>query len=136
MEGGGRSLHVFAARWYPPFQACLTLGKVSCCPFDYDNLQALQREVVGRLVARGIHVRREHGGSDDFLVDCWFLDLLISAAKDPEISFEDFKGVRVCPGVRLLGQAALYPKKKRWKLPQQGDPMGSLEAAEDGDSLQ
>ena len=46
-------------------------------------------------------------------IDCRFLQLLLTAAQDPEVHLCPFaSGVRVGPGARLPRLPALYPPKK------------------------
>ena len=44
-------------------------------------------------------------------------------------------GVRVGPGARLPRLPALYPRKKRWRLPRQSDPLDYQEGREDAESV-
>ena len=65
------------------------------------------------------------------LLDYRFLELLLSAASDPEVAIGSFaEGVRVGPGVRLPRLPALYKAKKRWRLPEQSDPLLHMEKGE------
>ena len=56
-------------------------------------------------------------------MDFRFLDLLLRAARDPEVALVSFAGgVRVGPGARLPRLPALYKPKTKWRLTDQGDP--------------
>ena len=62
------------------------------------------------------------------LLDYRFLELLLAANHDPDLSIGSFvAGVRVGPGVRLPRLPALCKAKKRWSLPEQSDPVAHLE---------
>ena len=85
----------------------------------------------------GIEVERTSKDRTDFPFDCGHLDTLLKSASDPEVSLGAFAvGVMLGPGVRMHRLPALYAKKRRWKLPDQADPVawqedrgaGSLEA--------
>ena len=71
------------------------------------------------------------------LLDYRFIELLLKAAQDPEVSLNTCaKSVRVRPGVRLPRLPALYKAKKRWRPPEQADPMDrTFEAIQMGSDL-
>ena len=49
---------------------------------------------------------------------------MLRAAEDPEVHLGSFaEGVRVGPGARLPRLPALYARKKKWRLPEQADPL-------------
>ena len=53
-------------------------------------------------------------------IDFRLIDLLLRASKDPEVALATIaEGVRVGPGARLPRLPALYPKKRKWRLPEQ-----------------
>ena len=64
------------------------------------------------------------------------MELLLKAAKDPDVGLGDFaSGVHVGPRARLPRAPALYPPKKRWRLPKQADPFDHLEEQSTGESV-
>ena len=72
--------------------------------------------------------------SPDVLLNYKFLELLLSAARDPDVALGSFaEGVRLGPGVRLPRLPALYKAKKKWSLPEQADPLLHLEEVHTSD---
>ena len=68
------------------------------------------------------------------LLDYRFLELLLSAARDPDVALGSFaEGVRLGQGVRLPRLPALYKAKKKWSLPEQADPLLHLEEVHTAD---
>ena len=62
--------------------------------------------------------------------------LLLKAAKDPEVGLGDFAaGVCVGPGARLSRVPALYPRKKKWRVPRQTDPLDEMEEKDMSESF-
>ena len=120
----------------PELLASLALGKISSCPSPPEEIDALKQGVVGFLQTKGFSLERHHEDRCDVPKDFRYLSLLLQAAQDPETSLGDFsRGVRVGPGVRLPRLPALYQRKKKWRLPDQGDPSGYLEDEIVGDPL-
>ena len=116
--------------------ASLALGKISSCPFPPEEIDALKQGVIGFLLTKGLFLGRHHEDRCDAPVDFRYLSLLLQAAQDPASSLGEFsRGVRVELGVRLPRLLALYQKKKKWRLPDQGDPSGYLEDEIVGDPL-
>ena len=61
-------------------------------------------------------------------IDYRYLGLLLRVADDPEVGIAEYaQGVRVGPGVRMPRLPALYRQKRRWRLPEQTDPLDYLE---------
>ena len=68
-------------------------------------------------------------------MDNRFLDLLLRAPEDSEVSLDLFaRGVRVGTGARLPRLPALYPPKKRWRPLAQADPLDDKDGATAGES--
>ena len=113
----------------------LALGQVDKCPFDVDSVSELKRQVVETLQRDGIHMSRTSKDRVDVPIDFRFLSALLTAAQDPEVGLGDFAcGVRVGPGVRLPRLPALYPAKRKWRLPEQSNPLDHLEGDAGGES--
>ena len=112
----------------------LALGKVKEPPFEVRAVQELQESVIAELHRRGIHLERKLGDREDVPIDYRYLDLLSRTAEDPEVGMGEYaQGVRVGPGVRMPRLPALYIQKKRWRIPEQSDPLDYLERPqEDG----
>ena len=71
---------------------------------------------------------RQLGDREDVPIDYRYLDLLLRTAEDPEVGMEEYaQGVRVGPRVRIPRLPALYRQKKRWRIPEQSDPLDYLE---------
>ena len=102
----------------------LALGRVEKCPFPEDSVLELKRKLVRKLEGTGHGLARTTDDRDDVLIDFRLLQALLAAAQDPEVSLGDFAvGVRVGPGARLPRLPALYDAKRRWRLPEQNDPL-------------
>ena len=98
----------------------LALGKVGSCPFGTREISELKTDIVTRLKEHGLKLRTSVRDRQDVLLDCRFIELLLLAARDPEVAIGSFaEGVRVGPGVRLPRLPALYKAKKMWRLPEQ-----------------
>ena len=113
----------------------LALGRVRECTFNVEEIQTLSQNTMGAMERAGIKVERMSGDRSDLLIDYWYVDALLRAAEDLEVNLGSFAGgVRVGPGVRMPRLPAPYTKKKRWRLPDQADPMAYQEerAAEKG----
>ena len=94
-----------------------------------------QGAVVRALAEQGLRWNRHPEDREGLPVDYRFLQLLLTAAEDPEVSLGDFaQGVRVGPGARLPRQPALYPDKKKWSLKQQYDGGDYLTTVDDEDA--
>ena len=64
------------------------------------------------------------------------MDLLLRASEDPEVGLGEFaRGVRVGPGARLPRLPALYHRKRKWRLPQQSDPLDYQEDRDDAEAV-
>ena len=111
----------------PELLTSLALGKISSCPFPPEETDALKQGVIGLLRTKGLFFGRPHEDRCDVPIDVRYLSLLLQASQDPESSLGEFsRGVRVGPGVRLPRPPALFQKKKKWRLPDQGDPFNLL----------
>ena len=110
------------------------LGKVDACPFGDQEILELKADIVAGLAERGQMLQSSPRDSQDVLLDNRFIELLLSSAQDPEVSIGSFaEGVRVGPGVRLPRLPALYKAKKKWRLPEQSDPLLHTEGGETGE---
>ena len=106
----------------------LALGRVKEPPFEARAVQELKESVIAELHGRGIHLERKLGDREDLPIDKRNLDLLLRTAGDPEVGLGEYaQGVRVGPGVRMPRLPALYRQKKRWRIPEQSDPLDYLE---------
>ena len=106
----------------------LALGKVDSSPFGQKEMAQLKADVIASLHGLGLQIKTSTEDSPDVLLDYRFLEILLAAAHDPDVSIGSFaSGVRVGPGVRLPRLPALYKAKKRWSLPEQSDPVAYLE---------
>ena len=94
----------------------LALGKVRDCPFVEEDISNLRQEIIDGLSSKGLNLLRQAGDRRDVPVDFRLLQLLLTAAEDPERGLGNF----------ALGVRALYPRKKRWRLPEQAGPMEYL----------
>ena len=100
----------------------LALGRVEEMP------SSLKAEIVSTLQIRGLLLKRQAGDRDELPVDFRFIDLLLRASEDPERHLGSFaQGVKVGPGSRMPRLPALYKAKRRWRLPEQRDPMNYLQ---------
>ena len=91
----------------------LALGKVDSSPFGPKEITQLKADVVASLHGLGLQLKTSTEDSPDVLLDYRFLELLLAAAHDPDVSIGSFAaGVRVGPGVRLPRLPALYKAKK------------------------
>ena len=90
------------------------MGQVTESPFDEEAVTRLKEQVVRALAEQGLHLSRKPEDRKGLPMDYRFLQLLLSAAEDPEVSLGDFaQGVRVGPGAQLPRQPALYAAKKK-----------------------
>ena len=73
---------------------------------------------------------------DDVSIDFRFMQLVLDLAGDPEVALGSFSpGVRVGPGIRMPRLPALYKPKRRWRLPEQMDPLEYLEEHPSSESI-
>ena len=101
----------------------LSLGRVESCPFDASEIQDLRQRIIQALADCGLHLNRAPDDRKDVPVDFRLVQILLTAAEDPEVALGNFApGVRVGPGVRLPRQPALFHAKRKWRLPEQADP--------------
>ena len=113
----------------------LAPGQVDKCPFDGNSVSELKQQVVETLQRDGIHMSRTSKDRVHVPIDFSFLAALLTAAQDPEVELGDFVcGVRVGPGVRLPRLPALYPAKRKWRLPEQSNPLDHMEGDAGGES--
>ena len=106
----------------------LALGRVEEMPFPSQEVASLKAEIISALQIRGLRLNRQAGDRDELPVDFRFIDLLLRASEDPERHLGSFaQGVKVGPGSRMPRLPALYKAKRRWRLPEQRDPMNYLE---------
>ena len=113
----------------------LAMGQVTESPFEEEAVTRLKEQIVRSPAEQGLHLNRHPEDREDLPVDCRFLQLLLTAAEDPEVSIGEFaRGVRVGPGARLPRQPALHPAKKKWSLKQQYDGEDYLTTVDDEDA--
>ena len=105
----------------------LAPGKVKNCPFPDDEIKALKRDTTEVMRRGGISVSRTSADRADVPIDYRYLDT--------QRCRSGAKGVTLGPGVRMPRLPALYAKKRRWRLPDQADPVKWQEerAAKQGD---
>ena len=95
-------------------------------------VQELKASAIAELHRRGIQLERKTGDREDVPIDDRYLDLLLRAAGDPEVGLGEYsQGIRVGPGVRMPRLPALYKQKKRWRIPEQADPLDYLECPQE-----
>ena len=81
----------------------LAMGQVTESPFEEEAVARLKEQVVRALAEQGLHLNRQPEDRKGLPVDYRFLQLLLSAAEDPEVSLGDFAKVSVsdrAPGCR------------------------------------
>ena len=101
--------------------ARLALRRVESCPFR--GIQDLRLRIILALAECGLHLDRAPDDRKDVPVGFRLVQLLLTAAEDPEVALGSFaSGVRVGPRVRLPRQPALYHPKRKWRLQEQADP--------------
>ena len=112
----------------------LAFGRVDSSPFGTKEIGELRSDFISGLGKLGINTKTSAADSRDVLLDYSFLELLLAAARDPDVSLGAFaEGVRVGPGVRLARDPGLYKAKRRWSLPEQSDPLLHMEEAQAGE---
>ena len=112
----------------------LALGRVNSSPFGVKEIQQLRSDIVTGLRELGINIKTSTADSLDVLLDYRFLELLLAASQDPDVTLGAFaEGVRAGPGVWLPRLAALYKAKKKWSLTEQSDPLLHVEEAQAGE---
>ena len=132
---------VSVASQYQKFTECygteqllvsLALGKIKESPFEKKEIEELKGAVISELEGRGYTLGRCEGDREDVPIDYRYLGLLLRVADDPEVGIAEYaQGVRVGPGVRMPRLPALYRQKRRWRLPEQTDPLDYLERTPD-----
>ena len=76
----------------------LALGNVNSCPFGTREISELKADIVAGLREHGLKLRTSVRDRQDVLLDYRFIELLLSAARDPEVAIGSFaEGVRVGP---------------------------------------
>ena len=68
----------------------LAMGQVTESPFEEKAVTRLKEQVVRSLAEQGLHLNRHPEDRDDLPVDFRFLQLLLTAAEDPEVSIGEF----------------------------------------------
>ena len=111
----------------------LALARVDSCPFDAASIRSLKSSTLDILSEHGLKLVRTPDDRTDVPIDYRYLQLLLDAA---EVGLGDFgSGVRVGPGARLPRIPALYPRKKKWSLLKQMDPLDDLEQQSGGEAV-
>ena len=107
----------------PELLVKLAVGQVESDPFSTSEIGALKEDIVRSLAMHGMGLQRSAQDRKDVPIDFRFMQLLLKAAGDPDVSLGDFaRGVRVGPGARLPRLPALCARKRKWKLPEQNSP--------------
>ena len=105
-----------------------SVGHIKKSPFSKESIAELEGAVIGLAKSYGLELRRGTDDRSDVPIDSRFMQILLGLAGDPEVSLGTFApGVRVGPGARLPRLPALYKAKRRWRLPEQTDPLEYLE---------
>ena len=113
----------------------LALGQVQDTPFHGEDIQALKNSTVEALASHGHCMQPQPTDRPEVSIDYRFLQLLLNAAQDPEVGIGQYaSGVRIGPGVRLPRLPALYKRKKKWRLPEQADPLDYMDEEQSGES--
>ena len=109
----------------------LALGRVREPAFDAGAISELQKKAfIAALESRGLHLGRMAGDRGNVPTDFRYLSLV--AAGDPELGMEKYaQGARVGPRVRMPRLPALFKQKRRWRLPEQTNPLEYLEQPKD-----
>ena len=102
----------------------LALGKVDWCPFGTREISELKADIVARLKEHGLKDRMFCSTTGSSNSCSWRLETLKSRSAHSQ------RVVRVGPGVRLPRLPALYKAKKKWRLPEQSDPLLHMEKEE------
>ena len=93
----------------------LALGRVQENTFSEKDIQDLKHDVINELERAGLELKREADDRRDVPIDFRYLDLLLSAAEDPEVGLGQFsQGVRDKPSVSMPRLPALYRPKRKW----------------------
>ena len=80
----------------------LALGQVETDPFPTTAIGAIKGDIIRALSKHGMSLQRCAQDREDVPIDFRFLQLLLKAAGDPDVSLGEFaRGVRVGPGARL-----------------------------------
>ena len=96
-----------------PLLLNLAVGRVEQCPFDPQSVRELKAATVEALKRHGLELGRKDADRTELTINYRYLDLLLRAAE----------GVRVGPRARLPRLPAQYARKKKWRLPEQADPL-------------
>ena len=64
----------------------LALGKVDSSPFADKEISELKADIITFLKDKGPHIKISSKNCRDVLLDCRFLELLLSVARDPEVA--------------------------------------------------
>ena len=99
-------------------------------PFSEEQVAALKRQVIEDMAEQGLQMRRDSQDRENVLLDYRFLELLLKATEDPDVTLGEFaRGVRVGPGARLPRLPALYKPKTRRRLQEQANAQDYLDGA-------
>ena len=76
----------------------LALGRVDSSPFGTKEIEELRSDIISGLGKLGINIKTSAADSRDVLLDYRFLELLLAAVRDPDVSLGAFaEGLRVGP---------------------------------------
>ena len=122
-EVGSRVMNYAREAGTPELLVRLALGQVETDPFPTSAIGAIKGDIVRALSKHRLCLQRSAQDREGVPVDFRFLQLLLKAADDPDVSIGDFaRGVRVGPGARLPRLPALCAKNRKWKLAEQNNP--------------
>ena len=106
----------------------LALDRVEVMPFPAQDVAHHKDGMVAAQHQRGLSLQRLVGDRDELPIDFRFLDLLLRGSGDPEVHLDTFaQRVKVGLGTRMPRLPSLYKRKRRWRLPEQRDPLNYLE---------
>ena len=120
----------------PDLLSQFALGKVLLCPFSPEDIESLKQRVIDSLKGGGYELSRTAEDRTDTPIDFRFLQLLLDASEDPDVALGSFFLRRSrWAGARLPRLPALYAPKRRWRLPQQADPLDYAEDKAQGEGI-
>ena len=112
----------------------LALRRVDSSPFGAEEIEQLRSDIIAGLRELGINIKTSMADLQDVLLDYRFLEMLLAASQDPDVTVGAFaEGVRVGPAVQLLRLPALHKAKKKRSVPEQSDPLLHLEESQAGE---
>ena len=114
----------------------LSVGHTKKSPFSEEAIAELKGEIIKLANSHRLELRRSKDDRADVPIYFRFMQLVLDLAGDPEVALGSFSpGVRVGPGIRMPRLPALYKPKRRWRLPEQMDPLEYLEEHPSSESI-